>query len=504
MSEDNGGLFASGGAKSSKKRKGTDEPQNRRSNTHAPPLFLSREPKSIVTWNADGLASRAKKDVSHLTRMVAVCGKPDIICVQEARLKASNYRGGSKDKDRSTPLPEEVDDVVNSILNADDDATDRGRPFGEYVPVWSLADTRYAGTLTLLRRDLFQNNECGSSDDGGGWREFVRTNAAFSIDGAVDLILGRCKLERDAFEDGLRRPESLSSSFAEKSNDAGKGKGKSKATGKKQAGLSSFFQTKKPSSKTAAAKLLSDHHPEGRFQFFSFPTFDLCQTYVPNNGSTQESFARRRHWDLTMTHFLATRQRILDKSGKHCEQRGLIWCGDLNVARDHRDGTHWETSANGRVVEWFADEQKCRPSVGKNDAAAKGVENEGMPGFTPAERSRFEGTLRDANLIDVWRELHPNGVSTPSPYLNVLGGGGQSDSLSVWERAEWTWRGACGTNDGFRAKYQGKAMRLDYFLMNEFMYRRDAVESCDILGYGERREGLFCGSDHCACLLVLK
>ena len=30
------------------------------------------------------------------------------------------------------------------------------------------------------------------------------------------------------------------------------------------------------------------------------------------------------------------------------------------------------------------------------------------------------------------------------------------------------------------------------------------VVSCDILGYGEAREGFFCGSDHCPVVLVLK
>ena len=30
------------------------------------------------------------------------------------------------------------------------------------------------------------------------------------------------------------------------------------------------------------------------------------------------------------------------------------------------------------------------------------------------------------------------------------------------------------------------------------------IVSCDILGYGEAREGFFCGSDHCPVVLVLK
>jgi hypothetical protein len=53
-----------------------------------------------------------------------------------------------------------------------------------------------------------------------------------------------------------------------------------------------------------------------------------------------------------------------------------------------------------------------------------------------------------------------------------------------------------------KARYQGKGQRIDYFLLSN--HAMDRVESCHILGYGELREGFFCGSDHCASLLVLK
>jgi hypothetical protein len=32
----------------------------------------------------------------------------------------------------------------------------------------------------------------------------------------------------------------------------------------------------------------------------------------------------------------------------------------------------------------------------------------------------------------------------------------------------------------------------------------EVVDRCEILGYGSKKEGLFCGSDHCASILVLK
>ena len=39
------------------------------------------------------------------------------------------------------------------------------------------------------------------------------------------------------------------------------------------------------------------HDKEGRVILASFGTFDFLGTYVPNQGSSEESFARRRGWD---------------------------------------------------------------------------------------------------------------------------------------------------------------------------------------------------------------
>jgi exonuclease III len=73
-----------------------------------------------------------------------------------------------------------------------------------------------------------------------------------------------------------------------------------------------------------------------------------------------------------------------------------------------------------------------------------------------------------------------------------------------WNKAEYTWRGAVArtTSTFDKARYQGKGQRIDYFLLSN--HAVDRVESCYILGYGEHREGFFCGSDHCASLLLLK
>ena len=57
------------------------------------------------------------------------------------------------------------------------------------------------------------------------------------------------------------------------------------------------------------------HYKEGRVIVLGYPTFLLLATYVPNNGSKEEHFIRRRKWDqqvelfmpifLTLTFFLS-------------------------------------------------------------------------------------------------------------------------------------------------------------------------------------------------------
>ena len=196
------------------------------------------------------------------------------------------------------------------------------------------------------------------------------------------------------------------------------------------------------------------------------------------------------------------------------DDRLLVWCGDMNCARDYRDGTHWwretttnqpistqtttitptmrlpdwecDTATSGVVHEWWTDESKCFVTKPEHPDQ-RAPEDRGMPSFTPAERQRFANLLQCANLVDVWRELHPNGSNTHS-------------NLSQWDRPNWTWRGHLGKEKA-KSKYEGRGQRLDYFLLSP--YRKGVVKACEILGYGSQRQGLFCGSDHCASILVL-
>ena len=144
--------------------------------------------------------------------------------------------------------------------------------------------------------------------------------------------------------------------------------------------------------------------------------------------------------------FLQARNAILNKAGV-ATSRKLLWAGDLNVARDYRDGTHWTRTTDGVVDEWWTNEKKCFGRPGDPDRSPQHC---GMPSFTPAERTRFNNIMKQGQLLDVWRELHPQGSTTHG-------------HLSTWERPDYTWRGHSGKNSK-KAKYEGTGQRLDYFL----------------------------------------
>jgi exonuclease III len=396
-----------------------------------------------------GFTSRAKWDADKLRKLLIETDYPDMICLQEARLKAFNRQ------ERSRPMPSEYQAVKDAVEGI----------FEGYQPVWSLADTKYAGTLTLVHKRL----------------TFDRSSStAFCTESAIDLMLKHFEVTRTQV--GLA--ESVSSSSTNKP--------KSPEKKAKQTSMKSFFAPQKTTTTntTKHPSSTAKHHPEGRFQFFCFGTMDVLQTYVPNNGTKQESFKKRRDWDGQVLQFLKDRRKILQHV--NLEQRPFLWCGDLNVAKEYTDGTHWQQREDGKIYEWWTDEAKCFVG-GKADTGCdpKRPEDVGMPSFTPAERQRLREMLQTGDLVDVWRELHPNGaVTDPKP-------------SSMWDRPNYTWRGHLGKTGGYAAKYQGKGQRLDYFLLSPSKLLESA-ESCEILGYGEQREGLFCGSDHCASLLKLR
>jgi exonuclease III len=390
---------------------------------------LKTSPTVIVTWNCNGFVSRAKHNRDLLSKLLYNTNFPDMICIQEARIKAAMTTR------RGQPHPEELkidNQAVSTTLDND---------FKDYIPYWSLADKRYAGTLTLIHKRLSSVQ-----------------HIANSTTSAIDLLLQKFQL--------TRKQVGLLDTVEQR-----------KSQKKKQTSIDSFLIPKKEKPITSFKNI---HHEEGRFQFFSFPTVDILQTYVPNNGTKKDgsSFEKRKIWDDQVLKFLKERKQILVKSNNR-QHRPLLWCGDMNVAHTYIDGTHWSGPRDdGSIYEWWTDESKCIMNRDYRESQ-RHPDNKGMPSFTPAERRRFEGLLKEGDFIDLWRHSHPS-------------------TSNNWDDANWTWR-------GFGGPYKGKGQRLDYFLLSSSLDNVDDVlESCDILGHGSEKEGLFCGSDHCACLLKLK
>ena len=437
---------------------------------------LPADPHTIVTWNANGLAPRSKSSANldefrRLLRAVTIGSKdiaPDLVLIQEARLKRSSPSLAGQ------PSPQELREVEPFLAIC--------RPLG-YVPVWSLAQGRNAGTLSLVRK----TNNCKD------W-------TAFTLGGSLILMMAAYGLDKDA--DLVKLVQDFANSSSAQNGSS------SSNIGSKQSSMMAFMKKQPSASSNASSAGLpspTKHDAEGRMQFLRFAGMDLLHTYVPNNGRTVESNLRRRSFDLAVRRFLSLRKRILTEAGDAA--RPIIWAGDLNVARTHLDGTHHAIDpATGKVTEYWTDESKCysRKDVANADMnRPKG--DVGIPGFTPNERLRFEQTLKEANLKDVWRELHPDGVVTAKvPHLGRHGG---SDEQSVWNVANYTWRGTQGRNQAM-GRYQGKGQRIDYFLISDDDVGEDGgnsrVVSCDILGYGEERLGFFAGSDHAPVVLVLK
>jgi len=209
----------------------------------------------------------------------------------------------------------------------------------------------------------------------------------------------------------------------------------------------------------------NQHDPEGRLQYAEFATFDLLHTYVPNRGWTNQKIAVRAAWDQKIVAFLK-------KRAEATPQKPLLWCGDLNVAHTPADSTNEDFFRD----EWDRD-NKVYGGKKEKYLAAIPAEDRGIPGFADSERRSFDELLQAGDFIDAWRSLHPVGETPLAP-----------------EDASFTWRGTTAVQGNFRARYEGMAQRLDYFLLPK-SFAEERMKSCEILGHGVDRQG-FLGSDH--------
>lgn len=151
-----------------------------------------------------------------------------------------------------------------------------------------------------------------------------------------------------------------------------------------------------------------DHHDqEGRVITLEFPDYYLVNVYTPNSGDGLARLDYRQEWDRDF------RQYLLQLK----EKKGVIVCGDLNVAHNEID--------------------IARAKQNFNKAA----------GYTQQEIDGFRQLL-DAGFIDTFRHLHPDEVKYT--YWNYL----------------------------FNARDRNVGWRIDYFLVTEPLVSR--IEAAEI------------------------
>ena len=169
-----------------------------------------------------------------------------------------------------------------------------------------------------------------------------------------------------------------------------------------------------------------EHDSEGRIIHTELEHFHLVNVYVPNSGNGLKRLDYRSVWDKDFTSYLK----------QLSETKPLIITGDFNVAHTEND--------------------LANPKSNYNKTS----------GFTQVEIDGFEHMLKELDLVDSFRKLHP-------------------DTFDKY--TFWSMRG------GARSRKVG--WRIDYFLVSASIWPK--VKSAEI--YDQ-----IMGSDHCPISLVIE
>lgn len=148
------------------------------------------------------------------------------------------------------------------------------------------------------------------------------------------------------------------------------------------------------------------HDSEGRVITMEFPDFYLVCVYVPNSQEELKRLQYRMAWEDAFRGYVCGL----------AEKKGVVICGDLNVAHNEIDI--------------------------KNPAS-----NRHNAGFTDEERGKFNDLL-NAGFVDSWRMLNPDTVKYS------------------W----WSYR--------FQARQRNAGWRIDYFVVSESL--RDRIAGAEI------------------------
>lgn len=170
---------------------------------------------------------------------------------------------------------------------------------------------------------------------------------------------------------------------------------------------------------------IAEHDTEGRVVTLEMPDFYLVCCYTPNSQDGLKRLEYRMEWEDAFRSYLCSLRdgRAVSAEGKALPGKGVILCGDLNVAHNEIDL--------------------------KNPAT-----NHMNAGFSDQERGKFSELL-DAGFIDSFRMLYPD----------------LKDAYS-W----WSYRMA--------ARERNVGWRIDYFVVSQNLKERikDASIHSEIFG----------------------
>ena len=153
---------------------------------------------------------------------------------------------------------------------------------------------------------------------------------------------------------------------------------------------------------------IEEHDHEGRVITLEFEDFYMVTVYTPNSQDELKRLDYRMQWE---TDFLLYLKKLEEK-------KGVIFCGDLNVAHKEIDLKN--------------------PKTNRRNA-----------GFTDEERAKFDEIL-EAGFIDSFRYFYPD-----------------AEGIYSW----WSYR--------FSARAKNAGWRIDYFCVSECL--KDRMEDAKIL-----------------------
>lgn len=158
---------------------------------------------------------------------------------------------------------------------------------------------------------------------------------------------------------------------------------------------------------------LESHDQEGRVITLEYPEFYLVCCYTPNSQNELKRLDYRMTWEDDFRQYL----------NQLNSKKGVILCGDLNVAHENIDLKNWKT-------------------------------NQKNAGFTPQEREKFTQLL-NSGFVDSFRFFYPD-----------------LEGVYSW----WSYR--------FNARKNNAGWRIDYFIVSEDLKEKmtDAKIHTDIFG----------------------